>query len=60
MLHHLSMEHDLEPWFKPEDLTELMDHREETAPEDFKEIDEDIEIEHRCPACGYEWSGKQN
>ena len=60
MLHHLSMEHDLEPWFKPEDLTELMDHREETAPEDFKEIDENIEIEHRCPACGYEWSGKQS
>ena len=22
MLHYLSMEHDLEPWFKPEDLTE--------------------------------------
>lgn len=27
-------------------------------PEDFAEYDEDIETEHRCPKCGYEWSGK--
>ena len=27
-------------------------------PEDFKEVDEDIETDHRCPSCGYEWSGK--
>ena len=26
-------------------------------PEDFPEYDEDISTEHRCPKCGYEWSG---
>jgi len=26
-----------------------------TAPETFKEIDAEIETEHRCPSCGYEW-----
>lgn len=26
-------------------------------PEDFKELDEDIETEHACPKCGYKWSG---
>ena len=29
-------------------------------PDDFPEADEDIETEHRCPKCGYEWSGKTN
>jgi ParB-like chromosome segregation protein Spo0J len=28
------------------------------APEEFKEVDDDIETDHRCPSCGYEWSGK--
>ena len=28
---------------------------EETAPDSFKEYDEDIKTEHKCPACGYEW-----
>lgn len=27
-------------------------------PDDFSEYDDDIDIEHRCPKCGYEWSGK--
>ena len=27
------------------------------APEEFAEVDEDIETDHRCPSCGYEWSG---
>ena len=59
MLHHLSMEHEIDPWFEPEDLTELMDDSTDAeAPEDFKDVDEDIETEHRCPSCGYEWSGK--
>ena len=59
MLHHLSMEHEIDPRFEPEDLTELMDDRTDAeAPEDFKDVDEDIETEHRCPSCGYEWSGK--
>jgi hypothetical protein len=28
------------------------------APSEFPEADEDIETEHQCPKCGYEWSGK--
>jgi hypothetical protein len=30
-----------------------------TAPADFKEVDENIEIEHVCPKCGYAFSGGQ-
>jgi len=26
-------------------------------PEDFPEVDEDIEVEHTCPKCGYQFSG---
>lgn len=29
-----------------------------TPPEQFPEYGDDIETEHRCPKCGYEWSGK--
>jgi ParB-like chromosome segregation protein Spo0J len=29
------------------------------APEDFKEVDENIETDHECPKCGYKWSGGQ-
>ena len=28
------------------------------SPDDFDEVDEGLETEHRCPKCGYEWSGK--
>jgi len=31
-----------------------------TPPEDFQEYGEDIETEHKCPKCGYEWSGAIN
>ncbi|OGT57682.1 MAG: hypothetical protein A3E01_02790 [Gammaproteobacteria bacterium RIFCSPHIGHO2_12_FULL_63_22] len=27
------------------------------APEDFKKVDENIEVEHTCPHCGFQWSG---
>lgn len=27
------------------------------APEDFAEYDEEITTEHKCPKCGYAWSG---
>ena len=26
------------------------------APEEFPEVDENIETEHECPKCGYRWS----
>jgi hypothetical protein len=28
-----------------------------TAPDEFKAFDNDLKTEHRCPKCGYEWSG---
>ena len=27
-------------------------------PGEFPEVGDDIETDHRCPSCGYEWSGK--
>jgi ParB-like chromosome segregation protein Spo0J len=27
------------------------------APDEFERKDEDIATQHRCPKCGYEWSG---
>ncbi len=29
------------------------------SPEDFATVDENIETEHQCPKCGYQWSGGQ-
>lgn len=36
--------------------SEIIDDAE--PPQDFNEVDEDIETEHKCPKCGYQWSGK--
>ena len=27
------------------------------SPDDFTEVDENIDTEHECPKCGYKWSG---
>lgn len=27
-------------------------------PKEFRRFDSSIDVQHRCPACGYEWSGK--
>lgn len=29
------------------------------SPDEFASYDDGIEVEHRCPKCGYEWSGGQ-
>lgn len=40
-------------------LTQSVAGEEEVAPpDDFQEVDENIETEHECPKCGYKWSGK--
>lgn len=47
--------------FDEKELAGLLDPEgidSEEVPEDFKEVDEDIDTDHRCPSCGYEWSGK--
>ena len=28
------------------------------APEEFPEVTEDVHTDHKCPKCGYAWSGK--
>jgi ParB-like chromosome segregation protein Spo0J len=45
--------------FDPDELADLLDLPpvDVTAPEDFKEVDENIETEHTCPKCAYQWSG---
>ena len=30
---------------------------EASPPEEFKDYDEDIDTDHQCPKCGYQWSG---
>lgn len=47
--------------FDEKELSGLLDPERidaEEAPEEFAEVDEGIETDHRCPSCGYEWSGK--
>jgi hypothetical protein len=45
--------------FDPDALADLLDLPQEDVapPDDFKEVDENIETEHECPKCGYKWSG---
>ena len=44
--------------FTDEQLDQILKGIEQaTSPEDFKEVDENIETEHTCPKCGYAWSG---
>ena len=62
MLYQLSQEHDLNAWFTPEDLNAITGDpvSDLEPPQDFDEVDDDITTEHRCPSCGYEWSGKSH
>ena len=45
-------------WFDDELANVLSPVSEPEPPEAFAAFDEDIETEHQCPKCGYEWSGK--
>ncbi len=40
-----------------EELEGLLREVQPEAPEEFPEVDENIDTEHRCPSCGYQWSG---
>lgn len=47
--------------FNEVDLSQMLDPEgidNDESPDDFDEVDEDLDVEHRCPSCGYEWSGK--
>jgi len=41
------------------DLDELQIDNEPLDLSEFEKYDETIDTEHKCPKCGYEWSGKQ-
>ena len=43
-----------------DEITGMLDPEriDSEPPDEFAEVDDDIETEHRCPSCGYEWSGK--
>jgi hypothetical protein len=43
--------------FDGDTLDEIISDIENTIPEDFPKVDTDLETEHKCPKCGYEWSG---
>jgi hypothetical protein len=44
--------------FDEDELTKLLDEgMDDSPPDDFGEVDEDIDTEHECPKCGYKWSG---
>ena len=59
MLNRLGEQHDISLFFSQDDLDGILETDVETLPpEDFDEVDDDITTEHRCPSCGYEWSGK--
>jgi ParB-like chromosome segregation protein Spo0J len=45
--------------FDPAFLDGLLAEPDEVVPPmEFKEFSEEIETEHKCPKCGYAWSGK--
>ena len=61
MLNRLGEQHDISLFFSQDDLDGILDTEvEQLPPEDFAEVDDDITTEHRCPSCGYEWSGKSS
>lgn len=42
--------------YQPIDGPTAEEPGEVEPPDDFKEVDENIETEHECPKCGYRWS----
>lgn len=49
----------LDDLFCDDELTAILKaHTEPDAPEEFGEVDENIETAYCCPKCGYRWSGK--
>lgn len=61
MLHVLSESYDISAFFDEDELgEEISENIEILPPEDFAEVDDDIDTEYKCPSCGYEWSGKKS
>lgn len=52
---------DVSTLFYEHEFDAIVKEAEDAAtvpPENFASYDESIETEHKCPKCGYEWSGK--
>lgn len=47
---------DLSPYFSDEELRRVWGD-DAIPPAEFPSADDAIDTEHRCPRCGYEWSG---
>ena len=63
MLHRLSEEHDLSPWFEQEDFQELLGSSDISGIEESQgaqELDPSAfsEFQHACPRCGFEFDDK--
>ena len=43
---------------KIESILNPSEPMQETPPDGFPDVDENINTEHECPKCGYRWSGK--
>lgn len=43
--------------FEPQDLAAFRP-KDAQPPAEFPSYGEDVETEHMCPSCGYEWSGR--
>ena len=41
------------------DIDDLQINNQPLDLSEFEKYDETIDTEHKCPKCGYEWSGKQ-
>ncbi len=52
---------DLSQVWNTEDLAGVLTTSVDvTAPDEFASYDEDIDTEHECPRCHYQWSGKSS
>ena len=51
---------DLKPFFFDGELESTLGIENKTPPSQFDEVDEGLSTEHRCPKCGYVWSGKSS
>ena len=40
--------------FNDKEIEKITGHKD--APDGFKEVGADIDVNHECPKCGYEWS----
>ena len=50
------MDFDLElTGFEANELGDIWLGKDDLSDTEFKEYDENIETEHKCPKCGYEW-----